>query len=149
MTIEEKSVEEEKKPVFTKKRRFKPLKRDKLKAKKEEAKMRTMIRTKPAKATPINKLEKNSVEIGHLEVVEVVAPEDIINEIYKKEKNDEEKRKKSFPDLKEKERSVPKWFENERKMSVPLLGQFTQLSHFFLNSQLEQLLSYVADMHVI
>ena len=146
MTIVKKSVEEEKKPVFTMKRRFKPLKRDELKAKKKEAKMRTMIRTKPTKATPINKLEKNSVEIGDLEVVEVVAPEDIINEIYKKEKYDEGKRKKPFPDLKEEERSVPKWLEKERKMSVPLLGQFTQLSHLFSNSQLEQ--PYVADMHV-
>ena len=67
------------------KRRFKPLKRDELKVKKEETKNRVMTRTKEAikivasTASPSNNNNNNNnnhVHVGELEVVAMEAPED-------------------------------------------------------------------------
>ena len=113
------------------KRRFKPLKRDELKVKKEETKNRVMTRTKEAikiaasTASPSNNNNNNNnnnhVHVGELEVVAIEAPEDIINEIYGD--FDEEDQKK--PGLKkEEEEKKPSWFDKERKLSVISIPSF-------------------------
>ena len=101
-----------------KKRRFKPLKRDELKAKKEETKKRVMTRAKGATKTITtdipNNNNKNHVHVGELEVVAIEAPEDIINEIYG-DSDAEEIEKKSVEKVEK-----PEWFDKERKLSVSL-----------------------------
>ena len=106
-----------------KKRRFKPLKRDELKAKKEETKKRVMTRAKEATKTITtdvpnnnnnNNNKNNHVHVGELEVVAIEAPEDIINEIYGD--SDAEKIEKKLVEKVEK----PEWFDKERKLSVSL-----------------------------
>ena len=113
-----------------KKRRFKPLKRDELKAKKEETKKRVMTRTKEAvkiaatTASPSNNNNNNNnennnnhVHVGELEVVAIEAPEDIINEIFGDFDEDQALEKK--PSLKkEEEEKKPSWLDKERKLSV-------------------------------
>ena len=97
-----------------KKRRFKPLKRDELKAKKEETKKRVMTRAKEAIKTiataPPN--NNNHVHVGELEVVAIEAPEDIIDEIYGDPKEVEKKAALG------KKEGKPSWFDKERKLSV-------------------------------
>ena len=100
-----------------KKRRFKPLKRDELKAKKEETKKRVMTRAKEAiktitTAQPNNNNNNNHVHVGELEVVAIEAPEDIIDEIYG-DSNEVEKKAALA-----KEGGKPSWFDKERKLSV-------------------------------
>ena len=102
-----------------KKRRFKPLKRDELKAKKEETKKRVMTRAKEATKTittdvPNKNNNNNHVHVGELEVVAIEAPEDIINEIYG-DSDAEEIEKKSVEKVEK-----PEWFDKERKLSVSL-----------------------------
>ena len=100
-----------------KKRRFKPLKRDELKAKKEETKKRVMTRAKEATktiTTDVPKSSNNHVHVGELEVVAIEAPEDIINEIYGNS-DAEEIEKKSLEKVEK-----PEWFDKERKLSVSL-----------------------------
>ena len=102
---------------MVKKRRFKPLKRDELKAKKEETKKRVMTRAKEATktiTTDIPNNNNNHVHVGELEVVAIEAPEDIINEIYG-DSDAEEIEKKSVEKVEK-----PKWFDKERKLSVSL-----------------------------
>ena len=98
-----------------KKRRFKPLKRDELKAKKEETKKRVMTRAKEAIKTiataPPNN-NNNHVHVGELEVVAIEAPEDIIDEIYGDPKEVEKKAALG------KKEGKPSWFDKERKLSV-------------------------------
>ena len=100
------------------KRRFKPLKRDELKVKKEETKKRVMTRAKEATKTITTDVPKNNknnhVHVGELEVVAIEAPEDIINEIYG-DSDAEEFEKKSVEKVEK-----PEWFDKERKLSVSL-----------------------------
>ena len=117
------------------KRRFKPLKRDELKVKKEETKKRVMTRTKEAIKTVVttaspksnnnnNENNNNHVHVGELEVVAIEAPEDIINEIYG-DFDEEEKALEKKPALKkEKEEKKPSWFDKERKLSVISIASF-------------------------
>ena len=112
------------------KRRFKPLKRDELKVKKEETKKRVMTRTKEAikniatTASPKNnnnnnnKNNNNHVHVGELEVVAIEAPEDIINEIYGDFEDEDQALEKKPALKKEEEEKKPSWFDKERKLSV-------------------------------
>ena len=108
-----------------KKRRFKPLKRDELKVKKEETKKRVMTRAKEViktitTAVPSNNNNNNNhVHVGELEVVAIEAPEDIIDEIYGD--SEEEVEKKAALAKKEKK---PSWFDKERRLSVSYLPYF-------------------------
>ena len=115
------------------KRRFKPLKRDELKVKKEETKNRVMTRTKEAikiaasTASPSNNNNNNNnnnhVHVGELEVVAIEAPEDIINEIFGDFEEEDQLEKK--PALKkEEEEKKPSWFDKERKLSVISIPSF-------------------------
>ena len=118
------------------KRRFKPLKRDELKVKKEETKKRVMTRTKEAikvvatTANPKtnnnnnnNENNNNHVHVGELEVVAIEAPEDIINEIFRD--FEEENKLEKKPGLKkEEEEKKPSWFDKERKLSVISIPSF-------------------------
>ena len=116
------------------KRRFKPLKRDELKVKKEETKKRVMTRTKEAikniatTASPKsnnnnNENNNNHVHVGELEVVAIEAPEDIINEIFRD--FEEENKLEKKPGLKkEEEEKKPSWFDKERKLSVISIPSF-------------------------
>ena len=120
-----------------KKRRFKPLKRDELKAKKEETKKRVMTRAKEATKTITTDVPKNNnnnnnsnhVHVGELEVVAIEAPEDIINEIYG-DSDAEEIEKKSVEKVEK-----PKWFDKERKLSVSLAWLRFALVAFSLESK--------------
>ena len=118
------------------KRRFKPLKRDELKVKKEETKKRVMTRTKEAvkiaatTASPSNNNNNNNnennnnhVHVGELEVVAIEAPEDIINEIYG-DFEDEDHLEKNPSLKKEEEEKKPSWFDKERKLSVISIPSF-------------------------
>ena len=106
-----------------KKRRFKPLKRDELKAKKEETKKRVMTRAKEAIKTITTALpnsnnnnnNNNHVHVGELEVVAIEAPEDIIDEIYgdSGSNKEEEVEKKALA-----KEEKPSWFDKERRLSV-------------------------------
>lgn len=118
------------------KRRFKPLKRDELKVKKEETKKRVMTRTKEAIKTVAstvspnknknnnnNENNNNHVHVGELEVVAIEAPEDIINEIFRDFEEEDQLEKK--PGLKkEEEGKKPSWFDKERKLSVISIPSF-------------------------
>ena len=103
----------------TKKRRFKPLKRDELKAKKEETKKRVMTRAKEAIKTITTALpnsnnnNNNHVHVGELEVVAIEAPEDIIDEIYGDSGSNKEEEKKALA-----KEEKPSWFDKERRLSV-------------------------------
>ena len=117
------------------KRRFKPLKRDELKVKKEETKKRVMTRTKEAikniatTASPKsnnnnNENNNNHVHVGELEVVAIEAPEDIINEIYGDFDEEDQPLEKKLALKKEEEEKKPSWFDKERKLSVISIASF-------------------------
>ena len=119
------------------KRRFKPLKRDELKVKKEETKNRVMTRTKEAikiaatTASPKNNNNNNNennnnnhVHVGELEVVAIEAPEDIINEIFGDFDEEDQPLEKKPALKKEEEEKKPSWFDKERKLSVISIASF-------------------------
>ena len=117
------------------KRRFKPLKRDELKVKKEETKKRVMTRTKEAikniatTASPKsnnnnNENNNNHVHVGELEVVAIEAPEDIINEIFGDFEDEDQALEKKPALKKEEEEKKPSWFDKERKLSVISIASF-------------------------
>lgn len=129
------------------KRRFKPLKRDELKVKKEETKKRVMTRTKEvikniaSTASPSNNNNNNNnennnnhVHVGELEVVAIEAPEDIINEIFGDFEDEDQALEKKPALKKEEEEKKPSWFDKERKLSVISIPPF--YSEYFERIQL-------------
>ena len=125
--IEEKSkevVDEAKKPLYNKKRRFKPLKSDSNNVKKEETKKRLVTRMKTSRTNmpAIKEIEKTTQKSF---AVEIDSHEDIIDEVYKKVEDLKEKASGAHAgEVPEEERSVPDWLTKERIMSVPLIGDY-------------------------
>ena len=123
--IEEKSkevVDEAKKPLYNKKRRFKPIKSESSNVKKEETKKRLVTRLK---TTTTNMPTKKEIEKTTQKsfAVKIDSHEDIIDEVFKKVEDLKEKANGATTgEVPEQERSVPDWLTKERRLSVPLIG---------------------------